>query len=325
MSDAALREVLRSPLDDRPPTGHKGWAGLVALVVAAACGFGAIAGWRALSGNGAEPGQSTTTATSSPGTPPGPATIGDLQAEVVAAWQPGDRLFLVVATTVLPGSDPEEVAALPSAHWVLRLGSGDLLPAAVEVSTFLAPGLFTLEFPRVDISGGAELLAYPVEEEVEGTFTTSLASARFPWQGLPQGTSYRLGGEEIAIDSIRLDDAGGELAWHLAGDSTARAVVSAGATYDEAGAGPQALVTEPELPYAYMLTRASAPPVARSGKVQLFHLDSVEAPSHRSRFFGDPERAVDVAQLELGITVRLYLYSAVPVGIPVALPVVEAG
>ncbi len=322
MSDAALREVLRSPLDDLPPSRRGSWIGIAVLVVAAAAGVGAAAGMRALTGG--EPAAietTTTTGASSSTTAPGPVVVAGVGVEAVAAWSQGDRLYLVVATTVLPGSDPAEVAGLGSAHWVLRLGGGDLLAATAELTNPSAQGLFTLEFPIADLSGGVELLAYPAVESVEETFTTTLDSAQFPWEGPLEGAPYRFAGEELAIDRIRLDDAGGELVWHLAGASEGRAVVTAGATYANLEGGEQAIVAERDLPSAYLVAVAGNIPATRSGVVHLFHLDDVHAPSFRSRFFGDPELVVAVQELDLEIAVRMYRYSTDPTVIPVDLTV----
>ena len=326
MSDDALREVLRSPLNDLPPARRGGWVGLVALVAAAACGFGATAGIRTLSGGDGTAATGTTTTEAAASTTLAALTPrGDLRVEAVAAWRQGGRLYLVVATTILPGAERDKVAGMPSAHWALRLGENDLRPVTSELYTPLVPGLFTLEFPEADIAGGAELLAYPAAEVVEGVFPTALTSVQFPWEGPPAGTPYRLGGEEIVIDFLRLDDGGGEIVWYLAGDSESRAVVSGGATYSEVGGGPQAIVAEPDLPAASLVTAVRATPATRSGEVHLFHLDNVNWPSFRSRFWGDPERVLSVEELHLQLAVRLYRYAAEPVAIRVNLTVAEEG
>ena len=200
-------------------------------------------------------------------------------------------------------------------------------------STYLpaAPGAFTLEFPDTDLSGGVDLLAYPAADMIERTFTTTRDSAQFPWSGPLDGEGgvlgapYHLGGEEVAINEIRLDDGGGEIGWHLSGNSEARAVVTAAATYTEPDAGPQAIVAERDLPTASLVATVGADLATRSGGIHLFHLDDVNDPSFRSRFWGDPERAVMVEQLELTITVRLFTYAAEPVVIPVDLAVAEEG
>jgi hypothetical protein len=326
MSDDALREVLRSPLDDLPPPRRGTWAGAAALLLAVAAGFGVVAGIRALGNDSPAIGETTTTTQSATSTTAaGPVALGGLGVEAVAAWNRGDRLYLVVATTVPPGADPSETEGLSSAHWVLRAGEGDLLTATAELSTPLAAGLFTLEFPATDLSAGAELLVYPAVEVVDDTFSTALDSAQFPWEGPLEGTPYRLAGEELAIDRIRLDDGGGEIVWHLAGDSESRATVSAGATYSEVEVGPQAVVAERDLPEAYLVAAAGGAPATRSGAVHLFHIDNVYAPSYRSRFFGDPTRQVPVEQLNLEIVVRMYHYAADPVVVPVDLVVTGEG
>jgi hypothetical protein len=332
MSDDALREVLRSPLDDPAPDRHAPWAAVAAVVVAAGCGFGVAAGvWALIPDETVDTTVTTAEPVATSTTLAGPTAIGEVEAQALAAFRQGGRLYLVVATTVLPGEEPADVAGLPGAHWVLRLGGGDLVVASAEYFSPAAPGAFTLEFPDTDISAGAELLAYPAADVIERTFTTTRDSAQFPWQGPLDGeggvlgASYHLGGEEIAIHQVRLDDGGGEIGWHLSGSSEARAFVTAAATYTEPGVGPQAIVSERDLPMASLVAAVGADLATRSGGIHLFHLDDALNPTYRSRFWGDPERAVLVEQLELAITVRLFTYAAEPVVIPVTLEVAAEG
>lgn len=326
MSDAALREVLRSPLDDLPRSHRGAWAAVAALVVAAGCGFGVGAGVRALERASTEETPPATTANTEATTStsaPASIAVGDVTVEAAAAFRQGGKLYVVVTTTVLPGADPEETTGLGSAHWVLRLPDGSQATATAEHSTPAVPGVFTVEFPDGDPSGGTQLLLYPAEDVIERTFTTTRDSTQLPYEGPLDteggvlGMSYRLGGQEIAFHAIRLDDAGGELGWHLSGDSTARAVVDAEATYTEVDGGLQSIVPESRLPYASLMTLPGSAPPARSGSLHLFHLDDAANPTFRSRFFGDPERVVAVRGLVLQIDVRLYRYSATPAAIPV--------
>ncbi|MBN2114856.1 MAG: beta-lactamase family protein, partial [Acidimicrobiia bacterium] len=327
MSDAALREVLRSPLDDLPPSHRSAWAAVAALLVAAGCGFGVGAGVRALERASTDEAPPATTEATTSTSAPASIAVSDVTVAAVAAFRQGGKLYVVVTTTVLPGADPEETTGLGSAHWVLRLPNGSQATATAEYTTSAAPGVFTVEFPDADPSGGAQLLLYPAEDVIEGTFTTTRDSTQLPYEGPLDteggrlGMSYRLGGQEISFHKIRLDDAGGELGWHLSGDSTARAVVDAGATYTEVDGRLQSIVPESRLPYASLMALPGSAPPARSGSLHLFHLDDASDPTFRSRFFGDPERVVAVEDLQLTLTVRLYRYGEDPVALPLDLPV----
>ncbi len=324
--DDALARCCARLSTTRRPIGSGAWAALAALVVAAGCGFGATVGIRALApGQTADTVATTTTPPATSTTLAGPAVLGEVEARALAAFRQGGRLYLVVATTILPGDDATEVGGVPGAHWVLRVGGGDLVAATAEFVFPTAPGAFTLEFPDTDISGGVELLAYPAADVVEQAFHTSLDSAQFPWAGPPAGTAYRLGAEEIVVDRVRLHDAGGEIAWHLAGDTNARAVVNAGATYSELEAGPQAIVSERDLPAASLVARWAATRRPDPAASTCSTSTMCDAPTYRSRFWGDPERAVAVEQLDLAITVRLYTFAAEPVVIPVDLEVAAEG
>ena len=324
MSDAALREVLRSPLDDLPPPRRGWWVGLAALAGAAAAGFGAAFGVLALTAGGeSAPEGTATTAAATTTTVPGPVLIDSLGTAALAAFHQNGSLFVVVATTVPPGADPVEAAEVPSAHWVLRLPGGDLLVAEAELANPAVPGSFTVQFPDVDLSAGAELLAYPAVEVVEQTFPISLGSVQMPWEGLLPGAPYRMGDQALAVDSIRLDDAGGEVAWRLEGPGESRAVVDLSASYNEIAGDLQAIVAETGLPTGYLWAAPAALPAARSGALHLFHLDDAADPSFRSRFWGDAARVVPVVNLEVALTVRLYRYAADPVVLAVAPLAVE--
>ena len=169
MSDDALREVLRSPLDDLPPSRRGLLWPVVALVAGAAAGFGIGAALRSSPPEPAAAPETTTTATTAPPAtlPPGPVPLGDVGAEVVAAWEQGGRLYLAVATTVPAGTDPAAAPGLAGATWVLQWGAGARTPATAELRSAALPGVFTVEFPVADLSGEAALLSYPAASVTE--------------------------------------------------------------------------------------------------------------------------------------------------------------
>ena len=321
MSQDALREVLRSPLDDLPGRRRGSAVAFAAFLLAAGVGVGIVAGGRALGSDQAAPESSLTTTGAVPETTvAAPVSLGELGVEVAAVWQQGEHLYAVVTTTVLPGADPADTAVAAGAHWVLRLPGGELLTATDEYTSTFVPGTFTVEFPLAEISGSAELLVYPVAEVLEARFPTTRDSMALPWEGPLDGLPYRIGGEELIIDGFRLDDAGGEMEWHLAGSTVSRAVVGAGAGYREVGGDLQRIVAEEELPAAFLVSTVAGQPSARSGLVHLFRLDDAAAPTFRSRFTGDPERAVAIEDLTVEVTVRLYRYSDEPVVVRFAVP-----
>jgi hypothetical protein len=319
VSQDALREVLRSPLDD-PPPGRSGWgAAALAFLVAAAVGVGGVAALRA-GGTTAATQSTTTLAAVDEPVVTAPVSVGDLGVEVAAVWNQGDHLYVVVATTVLPGSDPAGVTAIPDAQWVIRLPEGDQVTATGEYTSGLVPGLFTVEFPALSASGEAQLLMYPAAAEADADFSTQRDTAQLPWEGPLDGTPYRLGDQEVVIDTVRLDDAGGEVSWHLGGGSAAHAVVTAGATYQEVGGDPQVIVPESALPFASLVSVDSPVPSAGSGLIHLFRLDDAENPSFRSRFWGDPDKVVAIQGLTVEISARVYRYAEEAAVFPIVLP-----
>jgi hypothetical protein len=318
MRDDLIREVLRSPLDDPPPRRRARGVVVLAFVAAAVLAAATTLGAEALMGDrGDASSDDAATTTEAPvAAAPGPVQVGSLIAEVAWAYDQGSFLYLSAVLSPAPGTDPSESAGITSAHWVLRLADGQTLTSVSEETDPATPGIFTIGFPQADLTGGAELLMYPVEDVTDTEAVIKPAAAAFPWEGLPDGGPYPVGGDTLVVEALRLDDAGGELRWRLTGSSVTRAVVRVTATYAEAGGEAQAIVGEDALPADVMRSARTRLSPTRQSTLRLYHLDDPQQPSSRSRYWGDAQRAVDVIDVEVTLSIRAFRYVAEPVVIP---------
>jgi hypothetical protein len=317
MRDDLIREVLRSPLDDPPRRRQGKGATALAFAVAAALAAAATLGVSTLTNKSGEPSAGTTTMAGTPTTAAGgPVMAGGLMMEVVWAYDQSTYLYLSVLVSPAPGTDPSQVVRITSAHWVLRLAGGETITFVSEETDPATPGIFTVGFPQADLTGGAELLMYPVEDVTDTEAVTRRPDAAFPWEGLPDDGPYAVGGDTLRVEALRLDDAGGELSWQLTGSSVTRAEVGVSVTYTETGGEAQAIVGEDALPVDAMRSARVRLSPARQSTLRLYHLDDPQDPTSRSRFWGDAQRVVQVTDLEVILSIRAYRYSADPVVIP---------
>ena len=290
----------------------------LAFALAAALAATATLGVSTLTKENGDPSAGTTTTMT--GTPTaaaqGPVMAGGLMVEVAWAYDQSTYLYLSVVVSPAPGTDPSEVARITSAHWVLRLAGGQTLTFVSEETDPATPGIFTVGFPQADLTGGAELLMYPVEDVTNTEAVTRRADASLPWEGLPDASPYSVGGDTLSIEALRLDDAGGELSWRFTGSSVTRAEVGVSVAYTETGGEAQAIVGEDALPVDAMRSARVHLSPARQSTLRLYHLDDPLEPTSTSRFWGDAQRLVDVNDLEMTLSIRAYRYSADPVVIP---------
>ena len=172
MSDDALREVLRSPLDDLPPRSRPAaGCGAAALLVAAGSGSGSSPG------SGPSTGDDTTATTEVTTSTTAGATSTTAPGRSLWAkwgsrpWPPGARAAGSTWWSRPPSSRariPPRWQGLPERPLGAAGRGGDLVAATAELSRPpRLPGCFTLEFPATDLSGGVELLAYPAADIIE--------------------------------------------------------------------------------------------------------------------------------------------------------------
>lgn len=310
MNGDPLRELLQSPLDDLPARRRPRTGILPAFLVAAALGGGA--GWAVAAALDSGPGQTAVVTTA------GPAITSTTRAgasdavlwETAGSFEQNGSTYLVAATVVQPDRVATRVEAPWTVRWALRIDDTRTVDYLGEHRSPVVPGVFTIRFPDVDLARGAELLAYPVEDESEGALQITLDTVEFPWSGTLEQDRFGTGGATIVVDTILLDDGGGQIGWHVEGDPWARGWVTAEMEYLETGSGSRERSVSAD--FSGGDGRPEAPRAApeREGAIELYHLDGTV-------LGGDPDVQVAVTDLELRLTATVYFYAAEPVSIDV--------
>ena len=315
MRDDLLREVLSSPLEEHRPASRIPWVVAGIFVAAALVALGTIAGIAALATDPAPAAAPTTTAAPTSTTEPPPET-GAAGLEVAWEHRLGDRLLIAVTTTAAPGDDPRAADWMRSANWVLQVDESRTVSATAEHTDPVAPGLYTITFPAVDLTGPATLLAYPATDVAESTHEVTIPAAQFPL--VEPLDPIVVGGETLELD-LRLDDGGGTLRWTLGGDGAGRAALSLRADYTEVGEDgttAQRIMSEQGVEVPFLSAGLTYHDPARRGTLRLYHLDDPDEPTFRTRHWGDPRREVAVEDLTVVITVLLQSYGEEPLAVP---------
>ncbi len=323
MSDDAFRELLRSPLDDPPDRGagdtrlwQIGMGAAVAgtaLTLALAWAFGGFdEGEAAPTPTVAAPIVTASDTTTAPD-PVAPAVTLEPQWVFEA-----DGVIYVTVASIAPAGGTGEAPGIVSANWAVELADGRRLAATAEVVSSEAPGLFTIAIPApgVDAADVTRLLANPLVGTREVTGTAELGGVELPLVLPPPDPELRSGGSLAVIDEAVLHDAGGEVTWHLEGPEEERAELEIAADYVPAGADePEAIRADFQIPGVALQLAAHPPEPARSGLIELFHLDDPESPTFRTRFWGDPDDVVPLESLSVGWRLVVYEYGTESVAV----------
>jgi hypothetical protein len=298
VSDDPLRELLRSPLDDLRPRRRPVAMPVLVFLIAAAFGAGAgLLVGRTYDED--EPAAETTTPAATTTTTA--ITPGEIRWEATGSFEQGGSTFVGAAVVAEPGVVPTRVEAPWTARWAVHTGGGRTVDFLEEYVWSDLPGLFTIRFPSLDLARGAELLAYPLEDESTSALEIGLEAAAFPWTGPLEQDRLTVAGAVFVIDAIRLDDGGGFIEWHLEGDPPARAWVTAEMSYVEDEAGAERAVSAHTLDEDERPERPFGAP-QRSGGLEIWHLDGTV-------LGGDPDLEVSVTDVDLVLTVTVYHYA----------------
>jgi hypothetical protein len=319
MRDDALRELLQSPLEDRPPRSGR-WLTVLVAIGAALLGAALVAGGAALAGDDTHAAPSTTPPATVPEPDPEPAATHlapGVRAEVVRVLRQDDRWFVTVSAVVEPGGDPAAAEAPPSANWALRFEDGSEVGFVEERVDGFLPGAYTVVFP----AGPTErtpsaVVAAPAVRVEQATAAWDVGAASLPWDGPLPADALDLAGTSIAVDGVTLAGDGGTVAWHVAGRPLdVRAQVDLRADFTADGAD-QALAAEWVFGAAFLQLQGAPSEATAEGTLPLFRLDDPERPSWRSRWWGDPAPA-EVEDLVIEWAVTAYHYGEESVVIPV--------
>lgn len=327
MSDDALRELLASPLEDRPRRAPE-WARLAALGVAAAVvGFLATVGLSLLVGGhdaDASAGGSMPTGETTATTVAAPPEVADgLTLQPAWIMERGGSIFVGVHLLQAPGSDPDVPEA---AAWALRTEAGRYVGYLADHSDPVTPGVFTIEFPAlgVDVDEIETLLVRPSIGSRELTATWDLDLNELPWAGPAPGPIIEDENVTFRATKIRLADNGGYVEWSMFGASGQRAVVEATAVWTVPGSDEiRKAVPEDQLPGVPLQRGAVMGGATSTGTVALYRLDDPEEPTFRSRWWGEPG-PVEIEALRIDWRAVVFEYPEAGIEVPLTgVPVIE--
>lgn len=325
MSDQALRELLTSPLDDpgRPPLPPRLRAALSAAAGAlagAAIGLGVVALFAEGPDTTTTPPAEATAAT----TADTPVVAGD-RTTAEAAWMMSRADGLYVGVHLVAPPDAETAPAPASAAWTLRLDDGRLIPFRAEHAVFFAPGVVTVEFPvrGIDPADVAGLTMHPAVATTQLESRWDLEVTQLPWRGPAPGPIAAADAFSIVATGLRLGGDGGVVEWQLFGAARTRAIVDAEATWTvRGGEEPQMAAAEYRIGDAPLQLGPLPADARSSGTLDLFHLDDPQAPTYRSRWWGDPG-PVEIDGLAFVFRVTVYDYAEDGIDIPLeGIPIV---
>ncbi len=326
--ESALRELLRSPLDDEPRRdrgARRGRAVAVAIfLVSAAAGAGLAVAGAALAG-GSAPATTTaaTTATATTTTvPAGPALpagyypIGDgFGARVERVLVRADAVFVSLSLAVDEEQDPAETPGHEGGQWRLEFPDGSTVRSTGVVFDPVARAAATIVFPAFDQDPAQATLHLIAAEALHNaTFSVTVAGtvAALPAVGtvelalepaafsLNGGGTLHLGPLTLALGSASLD-------WTVEGTGIT-AHVQPGVAMEGPDGTVVLLLDDPFFQFRNRTVSNPPPALATSGRAGLLPLDA----AHH-----DPGAGFTVV-------VSLAVTWATPVAADAALPVAGA-
>jgi hypothetical protein len=323
VSDDALRELLRSPLEGLPRRSSRRWVRTLAVGLGGLTLGAALAGAAVLGLGTDEAADTTAVFAASTTTTSGPAPLGgSLHAEAAWVMQRADALLVGVHLIADPGTSPE----LPgSAAWELRLDDGRSVLFRADYAVFISPGVMTVEFPGegIEIPDLEALVLRPARRALELSGVWEIDAGQLPWRGPAPGPIVT--GEDFTLRAteVRIADNGGAIEWQLFGAAGRRALLDAEASWTAAGEDePRVAAAEyriGETPLQLSPLRADA---RWSGSIELYRLDDPDEPTFRSRWWGDPG-TVAVEGLTVEFSVVVFEYADEGIEVPLAgVPVV---
>jgi hypothetical protein len=287
--ESALRELLRSPLDEEP--GRSGsvrrarWASLLSFLAAAGLGAGATAGIAVLADGG--PATTTTEATtttgpaaSGPALPAGYRALGDgFGARVERVLLRPDAAFVTISLAVDEEHDPAETGGLQGGHWQLEFPDGSSVRSTGVAFDPVARAAATIAFPPLDADPAGATLRLIESAVLHGETLSATVSGTVP--ALPaEGTldltlapaAFTLDGGGTLSAALELGSSGGTLSWSLEGEKMAGHVTPAVVLE-----GPSATVllvaVDPFFSFHNRMLSLPPPDLAAEGRVALTPLD----------------------------------------------------
>lgn len=283
IDEEALRELLRSPLDEPPPTWSAVTRRRVAAVVAALAGGVAVVALLAAFDRGGPAETAATTAgptvsSTSPsdrtsGLPDGYVAVSpDMGLRAEWIYEREGVIYVAVSGVVASGADRESVTDLPGGIWTIRLTDGQRVAFRRTHVDPAAPGITTVEIPAfgVTLDEIAALEVVPASESRVVETTSLIDTGSLPWTG--PGTPIRLDLDAdvtVVVDDVALDTGRGRVAWHLEGDPGVRAIVVPTVFTTVGGERVSLLDVEHTVPVRFAQLNEAPPTPLRSGSTLL--------------------------------------------------------
>lgn len=282
ISEAALREVLHSPLegDPRRPRGgsRPGRVSFLILAVAAAAG----AGLTVLVSSQADGAAPTTTTAATVTTLPGPALpagyrpVGEgYGARVERILQRSDGVFITISLAVDADHDPAKTASHQGGDWLLEFPDGTTVPSSSVVFDPVARAAATIVFPAVDRNPAEATLRLVAAAELHQASLTATVTGSVP--ALPVTGSLSLEPDPAAFDlqgaatlrltALTLSAGRGSVEWTIEGGEVTAHVepvltLTGGATVHLAR-------QDPFFGFRNRMLSIPPPPLAAAGRVEL--------------------------------------------------------
>lgn len=331
--ESALRELMRSPLDEEPRRARGARPGrrLSALLflVAAAAGAGLTVAGAALLGGEETPATTAAAATTTtapaptgPALPAGYYPVGEgFGARVERVLVRPDAVFVSLTLAVDEEHDPADTIGHQGGQWLLEFPDGSSVRSSAVVFDPVARAAATIAFPPFDHDPAAATLRLLSAQELHtGSFSATVPGtvAAMPAAGtlelVLQPATFALdGGGSLRLGTLFLASGGGSLDWTVEGAGiTAHANLGVGL---EGPNGTVLLVLDDPF-FDFRNRRLSDPPptLATGGRADLIPVDATSL---------DPGA-------EFTVTVALEVTWATPLAADATLPlrgttIVEVG
>jgi hypothetical protein len=234
--ESALRELLRSPLEDGPrrKRGAHSGSGVAVLIflLAAAAGAGLTAAGAALARGEeaatttAAPTTTTIPVASGPALPAGYYPIGEgFGARVERVLIRADAAFVSLSLAVDEDHDPADTTGHQGGRWQLEFPDGSTVASTAVVFDPVARAAATIVFPTFEQDPArATLHLLSAQELHAATYSSTIAGtiAALPATGtldlIPDATTFGLdGGGTLHLGTLSLAASGGTLDWTVEG------------------------------------------------------------------------------------------------------------
>ena len=227
MSEIDYAELFKSPLDDEPDDRSSRWGPIAVGLIAGVLAVGALSLVDGTAESEAPPTTATPTtpiAASSPEVllyPPGFTEIAPgLAAQPFELIRADDTLLVAFHTAVERDSSPTDVAWPIGGSWWLGSAGDTGVESSRVVLGRSSPGVFTVEFPRSEVSDGGTVGAIRMIERWD--LLTETGSEQVPFSGEPYEMAEPLSipvsrQATLVVDELQLGRFLGRVDWSLDG------------------------------------------------------------------------------------------------------------